>query len=229
MVMQLTNKDLSLETYFAMAVHDLKTPINAQILATEYLLKNLHLSGDLNELINDILGSAKYLKTLVDNMLTKYQIDMDRQNLCITPNLVSEVIEDAVVGVKFLTDEKNIELIILNKIKTDVQMFDYIEMKRVLTNLLSNAVDFTKERIILKITETKKYVRFSVADFGNGINLDNKNDIFNRDLTLSKSQKRLGTGLGLFISKQIVEAHRGKICVKSKLNKGSVISFILPK
>lgn len=229
MIMQLTNKDLSLETYFAMAVHDLKTPINAQILATEYLLKNLHLSGDLNELINDILGSAKYLKTLVDNMLTKYQIDMDRQNLCITPNLVSEVVEDAVVGVKFLTDEKNIELIILNKIKTDVQMFDYIEIRRVLTNLLSNAVDFTKEKFILKITETKRYVRFSVADFGNGINLDNKNDIFNRDLTLSKSQKRLGTGLGLFISKQIVEAHRGKICVKSKLNKGTVISFILPK
>jgi len=227
--MQLKSKDLPLETYFAMAVHDLKTPINAQILATEYLLKSAHLSGDLNELINDILGSAKYLKSLVDNILTKYQIDMKTQNLCIKPNLVKEVVQDAADGVKFLTDEKNIELKILNKTKTDVQMFDYLEIKRVLTNLLSNAVDFTKEKIILKITETKRYIRFSVADFGTGINLENKNDIFNKDLTLSKSQKRLGTGLGLFISKQIVEAHSGKICVKSKLNKGTVISFILPK
>ena len=108
-------------------------------------------------------------------------------------------------------------------------MFDYLEIKRVLTNLLSNAVDFTYEKIILKITEFEHYIRFSVADYGIGINLENKNDIFNRDLTFSKSQKRLGTGLGLFIAKQIVEAHSGKICVKSKNNTGTVISFILPK
>ena len=227
--MQLKSEELSLETYFAMAVHDLKTPINAQILATEYLLKTNYLSEDLNELITDILGSAKYLKLLVDNMLTKYQIDMQHQNLCIKQNIVSEVAADAINCVKFLTDEKNVEVKFVNEIKTDVQKFDYIEIKRVLTNLLSNAADFTKEKIILKITETKKYIRFSVADFGVGISLKNKADIFNKDLTLSKFQKRLGTGLGLFISKQIIEAHGGKICVKSKPDKGSVISFILPK
>lgn len=227
--MQIKSNDSSLETYFAMAVHDLKTPINAQILATEYLLKSNHLSKDLNELIGDILGSAKYLKSLVDNMLTKYQIDMEKQTLCVNSNLISNVVDDAVSCVKFLTDEKNIKLNIINNIKNDVQMFDYIEIKRVLTNLLSNAVDFTKEKIILKVSETDKYIRFSVADYGIGINLANKNDIFNRDLTLSKVQKRLGSGLGLFISKQIVEAHMGKIFVKSKLDKGTVISFILPK
>lgn len=227
--MQIKSNDSSLETYFAMAVHDLKTPINAQILATEYLLKSNHLSKDLNELIGDILGSAKYLKSLVDNMLTKYQIDMEKQTLCVNSNLISNVVDDAVSCVKFLTDEKNIKLNIINNIKNDVQMFDYIEIKRVLTNLLSNAVDFTKEKITLKITENDKYIRFSVADYGIGINLKNKNDIFNRDLTLSKVQKRLGSGLGLFISKQIVEAHMGKIFVKSKLDKGTVISFILPK
>ena len=227
--MQLKDNDYSLETYFAMAVHDLKTPINAQILATEYLLKSAHLSADLNEMINDILGSAKYLKSLVDNMLTKYQIDVKNQNLYITTNFVSKLVEDVVNEVKFLTDEKNINLIILNRIKSDIQLFDYLEIKRVLINLLSNAVDFTSEKIVLKITETEEYIRFSVADFGIGISLENKNDIFNKDLTLSKSQKRLGSGLGLFIAKRIVEAHNGKICVKSQLNKGTVISFILPK
>lgn len=227
--MQIKGRDLSLETYFAMAVHDLKTPINAQILATEYLLKNAKLSEDLSGLINDIQGSAKYLKLLVDNLLTKYQIDIQAQNICIKPNLVSEVVEDAFSCVKFLTEEKGVSLIVINKIKTDVQMFDYIEIKRLITNLLVNAIDFTKNKVILKISETEKYIRFSAADYGTGINLENKNDIFSRDLTLSKSQKRLGTGLGLFISKQIAEAHRGKICVKSKIDKGTVISFILPK
>jgi len=227
--MRLKSSNSSFETYFAMAVHDLKTPINAQILATEYLLKSAKVSKDLSELINDILGSAKYLKLLVDNILTKYQIDMQSQNICIKPNLVSDVIEDASCGVKFLAEEKRVSLSVINKIKTDVQMFDYLEIKRVITNLLSNAIDFTKGKVILKVTETEKYIRFSVADFGLGITLSNKNDIFNKDLTLSKSQKRLGTGLGLFIAKQIVEAHNGKICVKSKINRGTVISFILPK
>ena len=118
--MQSTDKEQSLETYFAMAVHDLKTPINAQILATEYLLKSAHLSKDLDELINGILGSAKYLKFLVDNILTKYQIDTENKSFSIKPNLVSEVVEDAKNEIKFLTDEKNIELKVLNKIKSDI-------------------------------------------------------------------------------------------------------------
>ena len=98
-----------------------------------------------------------------------------------------------------------------------------------ITKKIVTSTQYNNQEIILKITETKKYIRFSVADYGMGINLKNKNDIFSKDLTLSKSQKRLGTGLGLFIAKQIVKAHKGKICVKSKLNKGTVISFILPK
>ena len=72
-------------------------------------------------------------------------------------------------------------------------------------------------------------MRFSVADFGYGIRLDNPDEIFSKDLTLSQSQKRLGTGLGLFIAKQIVLAHSGKISVKTRENFGTVISFILPK
>ena len=82
---------------------------------------------------------------------------------------------------------------------------------------------------MLKLSEHQKYVRFSVADFGRGVKLDKPYDIFSKDLTLSRTQKRLGTGLGLFIAKQIVLAHKGKISVKTKSDFGTVISFILPK
>ena len=222
-IMQLTKPNSSLETYLALAVHDLKTPINAQILAATCILQTKKLPDDLHELINDILGSAKYLKDLVDNILTKYQMDINEQKL------VEALLEDAIESIKYLIEEKNIKLIVKNRLKNNNQKFDYLEIKRVLTNLIANAIDFTRKKVILKISETEKYVRFSVADFGCGVKLDNPDDIFSKDLTLSQSQKRLGTGLGLFIAKQIVLAHNGKISIKTKENFGTVISFILPK
>lgn len=227
--MQFTKTKSSLETYLALAVHDLKTPINAQILAATCILQTKKLPDDLQELINDILGSAKYLKDLVDNILTKYQMDINAQKFNIKVNSVGTLLDDTIEGIKYLIEEKNINLVIRNNLKNSNQKFDYIEIKRVLTNLIANAIDFTREKVILKISETQKYVRFSVADFGYGIRLDNPDEIFSKDLTLSQSQKRLGTGLGLFIAKQIVLAHGGKISVKTRENFGTVISFILPK
>lgn len=227
--MQFTKTKSSLETYLALAVHDLKTPINAQILAATCILQTKKLPDDLQELINDILGSAKYLKDLVDNILTKYQMDINAQKFSIKQNSVKSLIENTVEGLKYLIEEKNIKLVIKNNLKNFDQNFDYLEIKRVLTNLIANAIDFTKKKVILKVSETSKHVRFSVADFGCGIKLENPYEIFSKDLTLSQSQKRLGTGLGLFIAKQIVLAHDGKIFIKTKENFGTVISFILPK
>lgn len=227
--MQFTQPKSSLETYLALAVHDLKTPINAQILAATCLLQSKKLPNEFHELISDILGSAKYLKDIVDNILTKYQMDINEQKFNIKINSVEDLVEDAIEGIKYLIEEKNIDLVVQNNLKNPNQKFDYIEIKRVVTNLLANAIDFTRKKVILKISETQKYVRFSVADFGRGITLDNPDDIFSKDLTLSRTQKRLGTGLGLFIAKQIVLAHKGKISVKTKSDIGTVISFILPK
>lgn len=227
--MQFTQSKSSLETYLALAVHDLKTPINAQILAATCILQSKKLPIEFHELISDILGSAKYLKDIVDNILTKYQMDINEQKFNIKINSVDDLVEDAIEGIKYLIDEKNIDLVVKNNLKNPNQKFDYIEIKRVVTNLLANAIDFTRKKVILKISENQKYVRFSVADFGRGIKLDNPDDIFSKDLTLSRTQKRLGTGLGLFIAKQIVLAHKGKISVKTKSDFGTVISFILPK
>lgn len=227
--MQLTETKSSMETYLALAVHDLKTPINAQILAAKCLLQAKNVPVELQELVNNILGSAKYLKDIVDNILTKYQMDINSQHFNIKQNSINNMVLEAIECVKYLIEEKNIKLILKNNIKNDIQTFDNIEIKRVLTNLIGNAIDFTKQKVILKISETSRYVRFTVADYGNGVNLENPEDIFSKDLTLSRSQKRLGSGLGLFIAKQIVLAHGGKICVKTKKDFGTVISFILPK
>lgn len=219
------------ETYLALAVHDLKTPVNAQILATEYLLKYGNMNNDSSEMINDILDSARYLKDLIDNILTKYQIETSAINLRVEKNSLIDVANDAISCVKYLLEEKNIKLEFNHKLKDLFYDFDYIEIRRVISNILTNAVEYSprNNKIILTIEENKNNMKISIADFGNGIDLQNPADIFEKDLTLAKAQKKLGTGLGLFISKQIVEAHHGEIGVKTKINKGTTISFSLPK
>lgn len=220
-----------LETYFAMAVHDLKTPVTAQILATEYLLKNGEFKTETSEMLTDILASAKYLKNIVENILTKYRVDMNTMNIRFSENSIEKVVEDAIHCSKYILDERDIELEVIKNIQTPTIKFDYLEIKRVLNNLLTNSAEHSKcgNKIILQLEESENYIKISVQDFGCGINLKNPYDIFKKDLTLSKEQKRLGNGLGLYISKEIIDAHNGKIDVETKLDKGTKISFQLPK
>jgi signal transduction histidine kinase len=107
--------------------------------------------------------------------------------------------------------------------------FDHECILQVLANLVSNAIKFTPEggRISIRVEPAGEEVRFSVADSGPGISEENLERIFERFWQVSASDKR-GLGLGLFISRCIVEAHGGRIWVESKTGEGSTFRFTLP-
>ena len=98
-----------------------------------------------------------------------------------------------------------------------------------LANLLSNAIKFTGEggKIAVNVEPSGSEVRFSVADTGAGIAGDHLGSIFERFWQVTQGDRR-GLGLGLFISKCIVEAHGGRIWVESEIGKGSTFCFTLP-
>jgi signal transduction histidine kinase len=105
---------------------------------------------------------------------------------------------------------------------------DKEKIEQVIVNLLDNAIKFTKKKIIVKITETPSQVIVEVKDFGPGIDQEILPNIFSK--FVSKSD--VGTGLGLYISKSIIEAHGGRIWAQNNNNgqqKGSVFSFSLSK
>jgi signal transduction histidine kinase len=108
--------------------------------------------------------------------------------------------------------------------------FDKIEIKRVLKNLLNNAISHTKQDGIIdvKIVKIDGFVEVLVADNGNGISPSDLEDVFEKYFSTSKKMRKVGTGLGLYLSKQIIEKHGGKIRVESELNKGSKFYFTLP-
>lgn len=129
--------------------------------------------------------------------------------------------------------EKRIQLAIEIPEKISSCLADKTQLGRVLTNLLGNAIKFTPEKgnISIKAKEEKNFLQIDVQDSGIGISEGSLIKIFDefyRDDN-AINQKIKGTGLGLSLVKLIVEAHKGKIWVNSKLGKGTTFSFTLPK
>lgn len=106
---------------------------------------------------------------------------------------------------------------------------DRAEIKRVITNLCGNALNYTNKggTIDIHVKAQSGDLIFSVIDNGNGIPKEDLPHLFMRFSQGTSKKRSTGTGLGLYLSRQIIEAHGGKIWVESKVNKGSEFSFLL--
>ncbi len=221
------------ETFLAMVTHDLKSPVNAEICALELLLNNQKSSLDdfQNEIIGDILGAAKYMKNLVENILQKYRSDCGKQVLHKTLFSLEMLTIQCIEEIKYLLQDKNLDIEINSSLKYVETYIDCLEIKRVIHNLLINAIEYSNKnsKIQVNLFEEKDNIGFSVTNSGIGINLENPNLIFDKCESLAQKQKSIGTGLGLYISKKIVEAHGGKIFVSSVVNDKTTFTFTLPK
>jgi len=221
------------DTFLAMITHDLKTPVSAEICALELLLDNQDSSLDSfqNEIVNDLLSAAKYMKILIDNILSKYK--HDNGNIILNKEkfsfklLIAECIEE----IKYIFQDKN-QMISFNcNLESSDVYIDYTEIKRVIHNLLINANEHGSRntKIELELTDfTNNYV-FSVTNYGKGIRALQPTDIFEKDFTCNSQNKNAGTGLGLYISKKIIDMHNGSITVETEIDKYAKISFSIPK
>ena len=221
------------ETFLAMVTHDLKSPVNAEICALELLLNNQKSSLDdfQNEIIGDILGAAKYMKNLVENILQKYRSDNGKQVLHKTLFSLEMLTIQCVEEVKYLLQDKNLDIEIKSSLKNIETYIDCLEIKRVINNLLINAIEYSNKnsKILVNLYEEDNNLCFSITNSGIGINLENPNLIFEKCESLAQKQKSIGTGLGLYISKKIIDAHGGKIFVKSLPDENTTFTFTLPK
>ena len=191
------------ENFVAMLTHDLKSPINAEINALELLVQNRfgEMSDCQNEIIGSVLNSAKYMKHITDQILSFYKCNQSYVKLNKEEVIFEEIVSKSVLSMKFLYEEKNQHIHIENQLGKKKVLIDVIEIRRVINNLISHAVEYSPE------------------------NLDT---VFDEYMSLAKKQKRVGFGLGLNICKTIVEAHNGKISIDSEVGKGTTISFSIP-
>jgi len=212
--------------------HDIKTPLT-MIKAYAEMIKDI--SGDnpvkRNEHLDVILQETEYLDKLVSDMseLSKLQsgvIEIRRDNFDLkhcTDNVV-RLLSQAI-------KEKNVSLIL--DLDESVVYADEIKISQVIYNFLSNALKYSDDssKITIRIRENEEWTRFEIEDHGNGISQEALPYIWDRYYKVDKNFNRSvsSTGLGLAIAKAILEAHKARYGVESKLNEGSTFWFELSK
>lgn len=221
------------ETFIATLTHDLKSPIRAELNVLKQLIDEKFgtLNQDQKMILTEMIKSREYTKRMVDNILTRYKVTSDKFELLIEPNSYKQTIETAIREISHLISDKKQELVVSYKAETDMFLFDKTETTRVLANLISNAAEYTQSggKITITIFEDADNIITEVEDNGYGISDDDIEFVFDKNVTLAKKYRKVGSGLGLYISKSIINAHGGEITVKSKPNKGSTFTFSLPK
>ncbi len=220
------------ETFLAMITHDLKTPIYAEICALELLNKNNEkMDGMQREIITDILSAAKYMKNLVENITQKYKVENESLVLQKTKASLKNIVIACIEDTKYLFEEKNIKYTLNCNAKEPFAIFDKLEIKRVVHNLIINTIEhgISKSKVIMDIKETGKNLIFSITNFGIGLEIQNPDDIFLKYVSYANKNKKLASGLGLYIAKKIIDAHNGTIKVESEVNKYVKFTFTLPK
>jgi signal transduction histidine kinase/CheY-like chemotaxis protein len=223
--------------FFAKASHELRTPVNGILGLTEILVKTPPESQ--KEYIDSLAQVANQLKMIVNDLLDLSKLEEKKITFENTPFDIHQVLENIFFSFRPLTDKKNITLQLnVDKQVPRILKGDSTRLTQIIYNLLSNALKFTeKGKIMGSVALTKQvnsqgyyWLWFSIADTGIGIAPDKLVQIFEPYSQESNETYRLygGTGLGLAVVKQLVEAMQGHISVQSKQNEGTTFSFTLP-
>ncbi len=221
------------ESFFAMITHDLKSPINSEIAALELLIKTYESTteGFKKDIVCDVIAASKYIKNLLENVLNKYKYENNATILTKENHSLNLLIIESIEETKYLMMEKRQKAVFNNKTKKNTALIDFIEIKRVIHNLLMNAIENSpKDSIIeMELSENKKYFIFSIKNETNGYTKINPEEIFKKFVSYAIENKRVGSGLGLYIAKRIIEAHNGTIKAEVRDSKNVRFVFTLPK
>uniref|UniRef100_A0A7V2ZMP2 Sensory/regulatory protein RpfC n=1 Tax=Ignavibacterium album TaxID=591197 RepID=A0A7V2ZMP2_9BACT len=219
--------------FLASMSHELRTPMNSILGLTELILDKAQLDDKNRERLEVVLKSGRRLMNLINDILDLSKIEAGKMEIREEEILLEELIEDVASTIQPLIIEKGLRFTINRKCDTrKIISTDKGRVTQVLINLLGNAVKFTdKGNVELSIALTDdNYIVFSVSDTGIGIPEEAQKFIFEefRQVDGSTNRRYSGTGLGLTISKKIVDLLGGKIWVKSIVGKGSIFSFTIP-
>ena len=219
--------------FLANMSHELRTPLNAIIGFSQVLREGM--AGDVNEkqleYLDDILSSGNHLLSLINDVLDLSKVEAGQVELELAPFSLQEALERGVAMVRERATRGGVQVTLSANTDVDIVAGDQRRIRQVIFNLLSNAVKFTPSggSVDVWATRVNGEVSVSVADTGRGIAAKDLRRVFEEfQQTEAGIEQGEGTGLGLALSKRLVELHGGRIWVDSELGTGSTFVFTLP-
>jgi len=227
----LKQKSEELQSYLYTVAHELKTPIISMrgytMLLQEFYLANLN--GEIRNYLERIVTNLDQMDDLIINLIDYTRIDVNADE-CEQVNTI-ELLHEALEELEFLIHQKNYEITISPDLPTVFSKRNL--MLRVFTNLLNNAIKYSKdsEHPVIEVgyAPGEIFHKFYVKDNGVGIAHSDLDKIFQIFGRLKNKKNAKGCGLGLVITKRIIEKHGGEIWVESSRGKGSTFFFTLPR
>ena len=220
---QLKVHDRMQKEFINIAAHELRTPIQPLVLTSESLKRII----PNEERLSIIIRNAKKLQTLANDILDITKIESNSLNLNKVPVNLNEIISNTIADYRRQIKDANTQKLVFEPTGDVLIYADRERMVQVISNLLNNSIKFTKEGTIVITAEQKggKDVVVTVKDTGTGIDPEIMPRLFSKFVTKSDT----GSGLGLFISKNIIEAHGGRIwAINNDDGKGATFAFSLP-
>ena len=215
--------------------HELRTPMNAILGFSQLLLADANepLSANQRESVDEIMHAGNHLLELINDILDLAKIESGKIALHIERIDLKDLLQECERLVEPLARKKDIQLAIhFEEFSDQLVLADRIRVKQVLLNYLSNAIKYNKPGGLIDIKGNNPapgMLRISVVDTGIGISKDNQVKLFQSFNRLAVENSSVeGTGIGLVITKRLVEEMKGRVGVQSEINKGSVFWFELP-
>lgn len=207
------------EDFVATLTHDLKVPIIAEANMLEFFLQEKF--GTLNEkqkeALENMKSSNKELLDLVQIVLETYRLKEDEIDLNLEKVSVKKFLDEIAEEMSYIAHKTNNNIVVIVPENFDINI-DYLHFKRVLKNLVNNAILYGRSNTDIEISAERygNNAQIIVKDYGKGISEEDLEKIFNKYFSACKKFRKIGTGLGLYLSKKIVEAHGGTLDVESK-------------
>lgn len=217
--------------FFTDISHEIRTPLTLILTPIEELIKSTN-DPDLKATYKIIDQNGHRILRLVNQVMEMRKLDKGQVKLCAEQTHVDEFIQEIIVSFKHLAQEKNIAFNLRVENNLPLVWIDQEKLDKVIFNVLSNAFKYTPEngKIEMSVDTTDTHLRIRIADTGCGIPKDLRETVFNRfyQVPNENNKIKMGTGIGLHLSRKLMDIHHGKIFVEDNDLPGTTFVILLP-